>query len=70
MRPWRRIVDLTHPITPEIPIWPGDPRPGFAELAGEARILYGKVKSVRTSATRASSSEVYLVGLGLSARLD
>ncbi len=33
MRPWRRIVDLTHPITPEIPIWPGGPRPGFAELA-------------------------------------
>ncbi|MCD6288935.1 MAG: cyclase family protein [Anaerolineae bacterium] len=40
MRPWRRIVDLTHPISPEIPIWPGDPRPAFATLATVAEQGY------------------------------
>jgi len=30
---WHRVVDLTHPITSEIPIWPGDPRPAFVTLA-------------------------------------
>ncbi len=33
MIPWRRVVDLSHPITSDIPIWPGDPRPAFADLA-------------------------------------
>lgn len=30
---WRRVIDLSHPLSPQIPIWPGDPRPAFVTLA-------------------------------------
>ncbi len=33
MKWWRHVVDLSHPISPEIPVWPGDPRPAFTTLA-------------------------------------
>ena len=30
---YRRVVDLSHPIAPEIPIWPGDPAVAFHDVA-------------------------------------
>ena len=30
---YRRVVDLSHPITPDIPVWPGDPAVEFHEVA-------------------------------------
>lgn len=39
---YRRVVDLTHPIRPGIPLWPGDPPVAFhavAELGGHGYFL-------------------------------
>lgn len=30
---YRRVVDLSHPIAPEIPVWPGDPAVEFQDVA-------------------------------------
>lgn len=30
---WHRVIDLSHPLSPQIPVWPGDPRPAFVTLA-------------------------------------
>ena len=30
---YRRVVDLSHPITPDIPLWPGDPTVRFQTVA-------------------------------------
>lgn len=30
---WHRVIDLSHPLSSQIPIWPGDPRPAFVPLA-------------------------------------
>ncbi len=38
---------------------------GFADLVADAKRRYGKTKTVRPEATRKSSTEVYLVALGL-----
>jgi kynurenine formamidase len=36
----RRVIDLSHPLSPQIPVWPGDPRPAFVTLATTARHGY------------------------------
>lgn len=31
---YRRVVDLSHPISPDIPVWPGDPAVNFQTVSG------------------------------------
>ncbi|MGC8775622.1 MAG: cyclase family protein [Chlorobaculum sp.] len=37
-----RIVDLSHPISPAMPLWPGTPRPGFSDLHTVGRDGFGE----------------------------
>lgn len=37
-----RIVDLSHPVSPEMPLWPGTPRPEFADLCTVGRDGFGE----------------------------
>jgi kynurenine formamidase len=37
-----RIVDLSHPISPAMPLWPGTPRPEFSDLYSVGRDGFGE----------------------------
>ena len=37
---YRRVVDLSHPITPDIPLWPGDPAVEFHDVSHPAQHGY------------------------------
>lgn len=37
-----RIVDLSHPISPAMPLWPGTPRPEFSDLHSVGRDGFGE----------------------------
>ncbi len=37
---YRRVVDLSHPISPDIPVWPGDPAVSFETVAHLSREGY------------------------------
>jgi len=37
-----RIVDLSHPISPAMPLWPGTPRPEFSDLCTVGRDGFGE----------------------------
>lgn len=37
-----RIVDLSHPVSPDMPLWPGTPRPEFSNLCTVGRDGFGE----------------------------
>lgn len=37
-----RIVDLTHPISPDMPLWPGTPEPSLSDLSTVGRDGFGE----------------------------